>query len=76
MSKPCWGRAAFIPYILQAGDGWHAGVIGIVAGRLKDKYHRPTFIIAFDEDGLSKVRRVPSVLLMSVVWLPERLTKS
>ena len=51
------------PYILQAGDGWHAGVIGIVAGRLKDKYHRPTFVIAFDEDGLGKgsARSVSSV---------------
>ena len=45
---------ALPPYILQAGDGWHAGVIGIVAGRLKDKYHRPSFVIAFDEDGVGK----------------------
>ena len=54
---------ALPPYILQAGDGWHAGVIGIVAGRLKDKYNRPTFIIAFDEDGLGKgsARSVSSV---------------
>ena len=51
------------PYILQAGYGWHAGVIGIVAGRLKDKYHRPTFVIAFDEDGLGKgsARSISSV---------------
>lgn len=57
------------PYILQAGDGWHAGVIGIVAGRLKDKYHRPTFIIAFDEDGLGKgsARSVSSVDVGRVV---------
>ena len=54
---------ALPPYILQAGDRWHAGVIGIVAGRLKDKYNRPTFIIAFDEDGLGKgsARSVSSV---------------
>lgn len=54
---------ALPPYILQAGDGWHAGVIGIVAGRLKDKYHRPTFVIAFDEDGLGKgsARSISSV---------------
>ena len=42
------------PYLLQAREGWHAGVIGIVAGRLKDVYRRPTFIIAFDENGLGK----------------------
>lgn len=54
---------ALPPYILQAGDGWHAGVIGIVAGRLKDKYHRPSFVIAFDEDGMGKgsARSVSSV---------------
>ena len=56
-------RNAPPPYILQAGDGWHPGVIGIVAGRLKDKYHRPSFVIAFDENGLGKgsARSVSSV---------------
>ena len=51
------------PFILQAGKGWHAGVIGIVAGRLKDKYHRPSFVIAIDEDGMGKgsARSVSSV---------------
>jgi single-stranded-DNA-specific exonuclease len=54
---------ALPPYILQAGDGWHAGVIGIVAGRLKDKYNRPCFVIAFDDTGLGKgsARSVSSV---------------
>lgn len=54
---------ALPPYILQSGDGWHAGVIGIVAGRLKDKYHRPSFVIAFDEAGIGKgsARSVSSV---------------
>ena len=33
---------------------WHPGVIGIVAGRVKDKFHRPSFIIALDETGLGK----------------------
>jgi single-stranded-DNA-specific exonuclease len=45
---------ALPPYILQVGEGWHAGVIGIVAGRLKDKYNRPSFVIAIDEDGIGK----------------------
>ena len=54
---------ALPPYILQGGDGWHAGVIGIVAGRLKDKYNRPCFVIAFDDTGLGKgsARSVSSV---------------
>ena len=54
---------ALPPFILQAGEGWHSGVIGIVAGRLKDKYHRPTFIIAIDENGVGKgsARSISSV---------------
>ncbi|MGN6315947.1 single-stranded-DNA-specific exonuclease RecJ [Trinickia sp.] len=33
-------------------EGWHQGVIGIVAGRLKEKYHRPSFTFALaDEHG-------------------------
>ena len=39
------------PAIVLAGAGWHAGVIGIVAGRLAEKYHRPVVMIALDELG-------------------------
>ena len=35
--------------IVVAGRGWHAGVIGIVASRLVEKYHRPTILIGLDE---------------------------
>lgn len=37
-----------------AGQGWHPGVIGIVAGRLKEKLGRPAIVIAIDDDGLGK----------------------
>lgn len=33
---------------------WHQGVTGIVAGRMKEKFHRPTFAFARTEDGLLK----------------------
>lgn len=33
-----------------AGKGWHPGVIGIVAGRLKEKTGKPTLVIALDAD--------------------------
>jgi single-stranded-DNA-specific exonuclease len=32
------------------GDGWHPGVVGIVASRVVERYGRPTFLIAFDGD--------------------------
>ena len=31
---------------------WHQGVIGIVAGRLKEQFHRPAIVFAADEDGV------------------------
>ncbi len=37
-----------------AGGGWHPGVIGIVAGRLKEKTGRPAIVIALDENGVGK----------------------
>jgi len=37
-----------------AGSGWHPGVIGIVAGRLKEKTGRPAIVIALDETGIGK----------------------
>lgn len=43
------GRRLFDrPVIVAAGEGWHPGVIGIVAGRIKDRYDRPTVIIGLD----------------------------
>lgn len=42
-------------------DGWHEGVIGIVAGRLKEKYHKPTAVITWNEKGIGKAsaRSIP-----------------
>ena len=37
-----------------AGHGWHPGVIGIVAGRLKEKLGKPAIVIALDEGGVGK----------------------
>jgi len=37
-----------------AGQGWHPGVIGIVAGRVKEKLNRPAIVIAIDEHGVGK----------------------
>ena len=37
------------PAFVLAGHGWHAGVIGIVSGRLAEKYARPVILIALDQ---------------------------
>ncbi len=39
--------------IVVAGEGWHPGVVGIVAGRLKDRYQRPAIVIGVD-NGVGK----------------------
>ncbi len=56
------------PVILVAGPGWHPGVIGIVAGRLKERFRRPTLVVAL-EDGIGKGsgRSVPGVDLGAAV---------
>ena len=40
--------------IIVAGEGWHPGVLGIVASRLSKAHHRAAFVIGFDETGLGK----------------------
>ncbi len=51
------------PAIVLAQRGWHPGVIGIVAGRLAEKYHRPVVMVALDEldarPGTGSCRSVP-----------------
>ncbi|MGI4852208.1 MAG: single-stranded-DNA-specific exonuclease RecJ [Janthinobacterium lividum] len=42
------------PLLVLHGLNWHAGVIGIVAGRLKERFNRPILIISIDEQGIGK----------------------
>ncbi|PVB63549.1 single-stranded-DNA-specific exonuclease RecJ [Labrenzia sp. 011] len=40
------------PLVLLTGsDGWHPGIVGLIASRLKDAHRRPAFAIAYDESG-------------------------
>jgi single-stranded-DNA-specific exonuclease len=45
------GTEGGAPAISLFAPNWHEGVIGIVAGRIKDREHRPTFVFAPAEDG-------------------------
>lgn len=47
------GNMATAPLIFAKGDGWHQGVIGIVAGRIKENYNRPVAVISI-ENGIGK----------------------
>lgn len=40
------------PALVLFEPHWHQGVIGIVAGRLKEQFHRPSIVFACDEDGV------------------------
>ncbi len=41
--------------LMVAQEGWHSGVVGIVASRLVDQFHRPSFVMSIDpETGLCK----------------------
>lgn len=42
------------PVIVIGSREWHHGVVGIVASRLMRQYHKPTFVIAIDAEGMGK----------------------
>jgi len=56
------------PLVWAAGEGWHPGVVGIVASRLKDRFNRPAVVIGLDgSQGTGSGRSVPGVDLGSAV---------
>jgi len=54
--------------------GWHIGVIGILASRLKDKYHRPTIVFASNDAGELKGsgRSIPGLHLRDALDLIDK----
>jgi single-stranded-DNA-specific exonuclease len=48
--------------VLASGEGWHPGVVGLVAARLKERYQRPALAIAFlGQTGTGSGRSIPGV---------------
>ena len=47
--------------VIIGSKGWHLGVVGIVASRIKDEFSRPAIVIAFDKKGIGKgsARSIP-----------------
>ncbi|MBA3832831.1 MAG: single-stranded-DNA-specific exonuclease RecJ [Chthoniobacterales bacterium] len=75
-AKISFGKAAAI---VLGERGWHPGVLGIVASRIARKYHRPTFVVGFDEQGRGKGsgRSIPGLSLVAALGrCGEHLEKS
>jgi single-stranded-DNA-specific exonuclease len=55
--------------IVTASEGWHPGVVGLVASRLKEKFSRPAFAVALEPGGIGtgSGRSIPGVDLGRVV---------
>lgn len=59
-------RAAYV----LAGEGWHPGVIGIVASRIVEQHHRPAILIALDAEagtGTGSGRSIPAFDLLGAL---------
>ena len=52
-----------VPLLLVGADGWHKGVVGLVASRLTDRFHRPSCVIAWNEasEGTGSLRSIAGV---------------
>ncbi|WP_411825513.1 single-stranded-DNA-specific exonuclease RecJ [Luteolibacter sp. AS25] len=57
------------PVIVIGSRAWHHGVVGIVASRLMRQYYKPTFVIAFDENGIGKAsgRSIEGISLVDAI---------
>ena len=61
-------RGLDAPLVWAAGEGWHPGVVGIVAARLKEATHRPAVVIGLDgETGKGSGRSVSDIDLGAAV---------
>jgi single-stranded-DNA-specific exonuclease len=63
------GRQERDAVVVTAAEGWHPGVVGLIAARLKERYGRPAFAIALEPGGLGtgSGRSIPGVDLGSAV---------
>ncbi|HEY5337672.1 MAG TPA: single-stranded-DNA-specific exonuclease RecJ [Rhizomicrobium sp.] len=56
------------PFLLVSDEGWHPGVVGIVAGRLRERFNKPAFVAGF-EGGLGRgsARSIPGIDIGAMV---------
>ena len=54
--------------LVVAGEGWHRGVIGIVASKLVDAFHRPAIVLSIDGDAAhGSCRSIPSFNMLAAL---------
>ena len=56
-------------FVFVSGHNWHTGVIGIIAGRIKERYNLPTLVATIDENGVANGsgRSIPEIDLGSAI---------
>jgi single-stranded-DNA-specific exonuclease len=58
------------PFLFVSSEGWHSGVVGIVAGRLKDRFAKPSFVAGFEGGwGRGSARSIPGVDVGAIIRL-------
>jgi single-stranded-DNA-specific exonuclease len=61
-------QQANAPFVLTSNDGWHAGVVGIVAGRLRERFNKPAFVAGFEGGiGHGSARSIPGIDIGAMV---------
>lgn len=54
------------PILILAGEGWHRGVLGLTAGRIAQRYHRPALVMTIEgELCVGSARSIPAIDLHS-----------
>lgn len=56
-------------FVFISGHNWHTGVIGIIAGRIKERYNLPTLVATIDENGIANGsgRSIPEIDLGTAI---------
>jgi single-stranded-DNA-specific exonuclease len=57
------------PLLFLGAEGWHKGLLGLIASRIAERFHRPAFIAALEPDGMAtgSARSIASVDLGTVI---------
>ena len=59
-----------MPMIVEGGEGWHQGVVGIVASRVIERFHRPTLVLSCDAQtgkATGSARSIPGFHLLEAI---------